>query len=135
VGFQPAILSEVTYTYDLLSRLATVNTVIRDGTPVGSNPMLAGNQPETTSDDYDFLSRMEYTEIPNSVVEDFTFYNMDRQYVMRYPYSDSNNENFVENIAKDRQTCWSGRKIWSPSCLAPTGERVRLRGTHQQPPL
>ena len=35
------------YTYDPLSRLATVNTVIRDGAPVGSNPMLLGNQPET----------------------------------------------------------------------------------------
>ena len=97
----PVVLSETTYTYDSLGRLETVNTMVRDGLAVDSNTAVAGNQPETTTQYYDLLGRMDYTELPNSVVEDFTFDNMDRLAVMRHYQSDSNNANLADNVLKD----------------------------------
>ncbi len=88
----PAVLSEATYTYDSLSRLKTINTVKRDGSAI---------TPETTTQNYDLLGRMDYTELPNSVVEDYTFDNMDRLDIMRHFQSDSNNANLADNVLKD----------------------------------
>jgi RHS repeat-associated protein len=101
VSSVPGTASEVTYTYDPLGRLKTVNTTIRDGLPVDSNTALAGDQPETTTHYYDLLGRMDFRELPNSVVEDYTFDNMDRLDVMRHYLSDTNNTNLADNILRD----------------------------------
>ena len=85
-------LSDITYTYDFLGRLATVNTVKRDG---------ATTPTESAIYHYDLLGRMDYTEMPNAVVEDFTFDNMDRLDVMRHFQSDANNANLADNVLKD----------------------------------
>ncbi len=61
-------LSDITYSYDSLSRLSTVNAVKRDGASIPT---------ELTTHHYDLLGRMDYTEMPNEVVEDYTFDNMD----------------------------------------------------------
>jgi RHS repeat-associated protein len=94
-------LSDVTYTYDSLSRLSTVNTVKRDGATLDTNTGLAGNQPETTTYFYDLLGRNDYTVMPNDVVEDFTFDDLDRLDVMRHYQSDSNNAILTDNVFKD----------------------------------
>ena len=56
-------LSDITFSYDLLGRLATVNTVKRDRASIPT---------ESTTHHYDLLGRMDYTEMPNEVVEDYT---------------------------------------------------------------
>ena len=56
-------LSDITYTYDGLSRLSTVNTVRRDGAIVDSNGATTGTPPESTTYHYDLLGRMDYTEM------------------------------------------------------------------------
>ena len=82
-------------------RLSTVNTVRRDGAIVDSNGATAGTPPESTTYHYDLLGRMDYTEMPNSVVEDYTFDNMDRLDVIRHYASDGNNANLTDNVLKD----------------------------------
>ena len=93
-------LSDVTYTYDPLGRLATVNTVKRDGVVLDTNPGLTGNQPETSTFHYDLLGRPDYSELPNAVVEDFTFDNLDRLDVMRQYVSDADNANLTDNAIR-----------------------------------
>lgn len=95
------VATEVVYAYDSLGRLASVSTTLRDGLPVDVDPTLAGNQPETTIHHYDILGRMDFTELPNSVVQDYTFDNMDRLDVMRHYQSDANNANLADNVLKD----------------------------------
>ena len=85
-------LSDISYSYDFLGRLATVNTVKRDGASIPA---------ESTTHHYDLMGRMDYTEMPNSVVEDYTFDNMDRLDVMRHYKSDTNNANLADNVLKD----------------------------------
>jgi RHS repeat-associated protein len=74
-----------------IADMKTVNTTMRDGL----------SQAETTTQYYDLLGRMDYTEIPNSVVEDYTFDNMDRLDVMRHYLSDANNANLSDNALRD----------------------------------
>ena len=95
------VASESVYAYDSLGRLASVSTTLRDGLPVDIDPTLAGNQPETTIHHYDVLGRMDFTELPNSVVQDYTFDNMDRLDVMRHFQSDANNANLADNVLRD----------------------------------
>jgi len=95
------VASESVYAYDSLGRLASVSTTQRDGLPVDIDPTLAGNQPETTIHHYDVLGRMDFTELPNSVVQDYTFDNMDRLDVMRHFQSDANNANLADNVLRD----------------------------------
>ncbi len=64
--------------YDALSRLSGVLTVKRDGALVDIDSAQAGNQPEATRYHFDLLGRPDYTELPNGVVEDYVFDNMDR---------------------------------------------------------
>ena len=49
----------------------------------------------------DLLGRPNYTVMPNAVVEDFTFDNLDRLDVMRHYQSDSNNAILTDNVFKD----------------------------------
>jgi YD repeat-containing protein len=95
------VLSEVTYSYNSLGQLRTVNTTTRNGVAVDSNATVAGDQPETTTHFYDMLGRMDYTELPNAIVEDYTFDTMDRLDVMRHFQSDANNANLTDNVLKD----------------------------------
>ena len=97
----PGVASEIRYTYDSLGRLATVSTVKRDGAYVDSNGPTDGTPPESSTYHFDLLDRMDYTELPNSVVEDYTFDNMDRLDVMRHYASDANNAVLTDNVLKD----------------------------------
>ena len=49
----------------------------------------------------DLLGRPNYTVMPNEVVEDFMFDNLDRLDVMRHYQSDSNNAILTDNVFKD----------------------------------
>lgn len=116
--------SRVMYGYDALGRLATVNTVVRDGTLVDSNGTEAGSPPESTIHHYDLLGRMDYTELPNSVIEDFTFDKMDRLDVMRHYQSDSNNAELTDNLLKemfDYDYRDDGKRIGSTETFGGTG--------------
>jgi YD repeat-containing protein len=95
------VLSEVTYAYDALSRLSTLLTVRRDGLPVDSSATLSDNQPEATRYHFDLLGRPDYTELPNGVVEDYVFDNMDRLDLMQHFQSDSNNADLTDNALKN----------------------------------
>ena len=95
------VLSEVTYGYDALSRLASVLAVRRDGVLVDSDTNEAGNQPEATRYHFDLLGRPDYTELPNHVVEDYLFDNMDRLDVMAHYRSDTNNADLADNALKN----------------------------------
>ncbi len=92
--------SVVTYTYDTFGKLKTVKTTVRDGAVVDVGPE-TGIQPETTTQFYDLLGRLDYVELPNSVVEDFTFNKMDRLDAMRHYQSDANNAILTDNLLKD----------------------------------
>ena len=96
----PTVLTEVTYKYNALGRLSTVNTVLRDGMIVDSNGTDAGTPPESTTYFYDLLGRVDYTTLPNNVVEDYTWDAMDRIDVMRHFLSDTDNTNLTDNILK-----------------------------------
>ena len=95
------VLSEVTYGYDALSRVASVLTVRRNGVLVDSDATQAGSQPEATRYHFDLLGRPDYTELPNQVVEDYLFDNMDRLDVMAHYRSDTNNADLTDNALKD----------------------------------
>ncbi len=95
------VLSEVTYAYDALNRLSTVLTVRRDGELIDSDVALPEKQPEATRYYFDLLGRPDYTEMPNGVVEDFVFDNMNRLDLMRHFKSDSNNADLSDNVLKD----------------------------------
>jgi RHS repeat-associated protein len=86
-----AVLSEERYTYDTLGRLATIQTTLRDGLV----------QSDKTTQHFDLFGRMDYVELPNSVVEDYQFDNMDRLDVMRHFKSDGNNADLSDNVLKD----------------------------------
>ena len=88
------------YTYDPFGRLKNVKTTIRDSVEVDSSQE-PGIQPETTTQFYDLMGRPDYTELPNSVVEDYTYDKMDRLDAMRHYQSDSNNANLTDNLLKD----------------------------------
>lgn len=92
--------SVVTYTYDTFGKLKTVKTTVRDGASVDVSPE-PGIQPETTTQFYDLLGRLDYAELPNSVVEDFSFDKMDRLDAMRHYQSDANNADLTDNLLKD----------------------------------
>ncbi|MBM3967451.1 MAG: hypothetical protein FJ308_20710, partial [Planctomycetes bacterium] len=96
----PVVLTEVTYTYDLLGKLSEVKTVVRDGMEVDGNGSDTGTPPESTRYFYDLLGRMDYAELPNAVVEDYLWDRMDRIDVMRYFRSDTDNTNLTDNILK-----------------------------------
>ncbi|MFN7627330.1 MAG: putative Ig domain-containing protein, partial [Pirellula sp.] len=96
----PTVLTEVTYSYDARGKLSTVNTVLRDGVIVDSNGTDAGTPPESTTYFYDLLGRIDYATLPNDVVEDYTWDEMDRIDVMRHFLSDANNANLTDNILK-----------------------------------
>ena len=91
--------------YDALSRLTTLLTVRRDGLPVDSNATQPGNQPEATRYHFDLLGRPDYTELPNGVVEDYVFDNMDRLDLMQHFQSDSNNADLTDNALKNMFDC------------------------------
>ncbi len=73
----------------------------RDGALVDIDSAQAGNQPEATRYHFDVLGRPDYTELPNGVVEDYAFDNMDRLDLMRHYKSDSNNADLTDNALKD----------------------------------
>jgi RHS repeat-associated protein len=93
-------MSEITYTYDLLGRLATVNTVKRDGSIVDGNGGAPGAPPESTNYFYDLLGRLDYATLPNEVVEDYSWDRMDRLDVVRHFRSDADNGNLADNVLK-----------------------------------
>ncbi|MFN9433819.1 MAG: RHS repeat domain-containing protein [Planctomycetota bacterium] len=120
------ILSEITYTYDLFGRLSTVNTVRRDGALVDSNGAAPGTPPESTAYFYDLLGRPDYTQLPNGVIEDYTFDAMDRMDLMAHRRASDNavlasydytyradgkrtglNESFSTTTARSNSYTWS----------------------------
>ena len=80
--------------------MASVSTTIRDGANVDVDTVTPGDQPETTEHFYDLLGRMDYSVLPNDVVTDYTFDNMDRLDVMRHLESDSDNTDRSDNLEK-----------------------------------
>jgi RHS repeat-associated protein len=93
----PAILSVIDYKYDALGKLATVSTVVRDGEIVDGNGLSEGTPPEATLYRYDLFGRLDYTAMPNGIVEDYTFDAMDRMDAVSLYKSDANNENLTDN--------------------------------------
>jgi RHS repeat-associated protein len=91
------VITDVTYQYNSLSRLSRVTTVTRNGQPVDSNTSLAGNQPEVTNYFFDLLGRMDRTELPGGVVEDYTFDAMDRLDKIAHFQSDADNTDLSNN--------------------------------------
>ena len=122
----PVVLTEITYSYDLFGRLSTVNTVRRDGAIVDSNGAAPCTPPESTTYFYDLLGRPDYTQLPNGVIEDYTFEAMDRMDLMAhrrtsdnavlasYDYTDRAdgkrtglNESFSTTTARSNSDTWS----------------------------
>jgi RHS repeat-associated protein len=95
------VLSEIGYEYDLMGRLARVNTIRRDGTAIDTDASLPGNQPESTTYHFDQLGRPDYTELPGGIVEDFEFDNLDQLDFMRHVASDTNNTDLTDNALLD----------------------------------
>lgn len=89
--------SVVKYTYDILGQLSTVITTVRDGISVDVDPIVPGDQPERTNYFYDLFGRMDYTEMPNGIVEDYSFDRLGRLDVMRHFQSDANNRDLTDN--------------------------------------
>ncbi|XZE20921.1 putative Ig domain-containing protein [Pirellulaceae bacterium SH449] len=89
--------SVVKYAYDILGRLRTVSTTVRDGVPVDVDPIVPGDQPERATYFYDLFGRMDYTEMPNGIVEDYKFDLLGRLDVMRHFQADNDNRNLTDN--------------------------------------
>jgi YD repeat-containing protein len=70
VGLGPSLTSETDYTYDALGRLAIVTVVEQNGV------MLA--TPQTTNYEYDLEGSLIEEDLPNGVVDQFTYNNMNR---------------------------------------------------------
>jgi RHS repeat-associated protein len=85
------------YTYDTLGRLSVVQTVTRDGLPVDVDPATPGNQPETTRYYYNLLGLPTRAELPNSLVEGYTFNNLNQLTEVAQYRSDSDNTNLSDN--------------------------------------
>jgi YD repeat-containing protein len=83
----------------ILERVANMVLCTRDGQTVDTSPA-ADAQPETTKYHYDLLSRPDYTELPDGVVEDYLFDSMDRLDVLRHYASDADNTNLTDNALK-----------------------------------
>ncbi|MCY2984883.1 MAG: Ig-like domain-containing protein [Planctomycetota bacterium] len=115
--------SVVTYTHDTFGKLKTVTTTVRDGTLVDVSPEL-GLQPEATTLFYDLLGRLDYMELPNSVVEDYTFDKMDRLDAMRHYQADANNADLTDNLLKDMfdyEYSLDGKRTTSTETFGGTG--------------
>ena len=99
-----------------------MSTVVR-------NPGQTGNQPETSTFHYDLLGRPDYSELPNAVVEDFTFDNLDRLDVMRQYVSDADNVDLTDNAIRahyDYTYRADGKRtaLSETFQLSPSGERT-----------
>ncbi len=62
--------TDVQYGYDQLGRLQTVTLIMLDGQQLAD--------PEVTRYNYDTLGHLDYTNLPNSVVVDYTYDDLDR---------------------------------------------------------
>jgi YD repeat-containing protein len=60
--------SEKQYRYDSLGRLIGVDVVKRNGVTIDNDPGTTGDQPETTSYQYDLLGNLDRTDLPNGRV-------------------------------------------------------------------
>ncbi|MFO0925043.1 MAG: RHS repeat-associated core domain-containing protein [Pirellulales bacterium] len=71
-------LLDVRYAYDRLGRLGEIETRVRDGISVDTDPLQSGAQPEKTAYFYDDLGRVRRIELPNQLVELVTYDDRDR---------------------------------------------------------
>jgi RHS repeat-associated protein len=97
IVYSPMVLSKVTYGYDDLGRLETVNTERRDGVLVDTSPV-DGAQPETTEHFYDLLGRMDKSRLPNQLLEDYTFDSMDRLTMLAHYNGDVSDANLRDKF-------------------------------------
>jgi RHS repeat-associated protein len=70
--------SETQYVYDSRGRLDSVSQVRRNGSPVDVDSGTAGNQPEVTDYVYDLLGNLDQVRLPDGVVSDYDYDNLNR---------------------------------------------------------
>ena len=82
IGFQPVnsndYENDIRYSYDSLSRLATVETYERNNVAVDVDAVTVGNQPQTAAYAYSLNGSLDYQTNPNGSVSDFTYDDLNR---------------------------------------------------------
>lgn len=96
--------SDVRYSYDGLSRLAVIETRVRDGREVDTDVNANGAQFERSQYHYDILGRIVMLELPNGIIEKTEYNSMDAVSSISHWIGDSTNLDTSDNVLLDRFT-------------------------------